>query len=531
MPARVLLVGFEDQDNLGLRYLAAYCRKRGHLTRIVPFGDDPGPLLAAVREFSPHVVGFSLIFEYMRNRFARAMAVLRAQGVTAHFTMGGHYPSFRPAEALAEVPFLDSVVLFEGEETLAELASAVAREATWRQVPGLAFRLDETVAYSPRRTSHLPLDEIPWPDRQDLQPCTTLLPGVSMLGSRGCTWRCTFCSIAPFYRDNGTPGRRLRNPGDVVDEIEHLHRSRGAQVILWQDDDFLAGGAQGVRWAHAVADGCVRRGLHRRLRWKISCRSNEATERNLAPLARAGLTHVYLGVESGNLAELEALGKHLTPDSHRAAASVLRELGLSFSFGFMLFTPWTTLETLEENLRFLREFTEDGSAVITFSRTLPYAGTALAEQLAGAGRLVGRGGHPDYEFLDPAVDVLYRWCRSAFFFRNHDPNGTVNVLNNLLFYAHLSLPERPLDEPFLRQVQLLTAVSNDVLLASIEALVRHARAREQLSLADPFLASLCRLHDEQDALLRNDIEVVVSGKACAPAPKPLGATASGPRSA
>jgi hypothetical protein len=43
---RVLLVGYEDQDNLGIRYLSSRLLEDGHETRIVAFGNDPGPLLA-----------------------------------------------------------------------------------------------------------------------------------------------------------------------------------------------------------------------------------------------------------------------------------------------------------------------------------------------------------------------------------------------------------------------------------------------------------------------------------------------------
>ena len=120
-----------------------------------------------------------------------------------------------------------------------------------------------------------------------------------MLASRGCPWQCSFCSIITFYEANGTKGRRRRDPLRVVDEVENLVRVRGARLVLFQDDDFLAGGDAARAWALRVASELRRRGLHREMRFKIACRSDEVREAVLAPLVEAGLCHVYLGVESG----------------------------------------------------------------------------------------------------------------------------------------------------------------------------------------------------------------------------------------
>jgi radical SAM superfamily enzyme YgiQ (UPF0313 family) len=78
----------------------------------------------------------------------------------------------------------------------------------------------------------------------------------SILGGRGCPWRCSFCSIITFYEANGTKGRRRRDPVRIADELEHLHRDRGVRIILRQDDDFLAGGEGG-----GALGACNRRGV------------------------------------------------------------------------------------------------------------------------------------------------------------------------------------------------------------------------------------------------------------------------------
>jgi anaerobic magnesium-protoporphyrin IX monomethyl ester cyclase len=84
----------------------------GHHAFIMTYGSDPEAILNRIGRVKPDVVGFSLIFQYMAPDFARVIAALRETGVTAHFTMGGHYASFEPwrfsCAPLASTPWCGS---------------------------------------------------------------------------------------------------------------------------------------------------------------------------------------------------------------------------------------------------------------------------------------------------------------------------------------------------------------------------------------------------------------------------------------
>lgn len=503
--ACVVLVGFEDQDNLGLRYLSSRLKQAGHQTRIVTISGGPEPVLAAIDELDPHVVGFSLIFQYLVPQFAALLANLRSHGVTAHFTMGGHYASFESELLLKAIPELDSVVRFEGEDTLLELAERTAAQVPWDDVRGLAFRSHTGITLSPPRPGRMNLDELPWPDREDIDYSSRQLPTASVLGGRGCPWKCSFCSIITFYEGNGTKGRRRRDPVFVVDELEYLHRERGVRIILWQDDDFLAGGRAGIRWAHEIAGECARRGLDEGLRWKISCRSDEISREGLEPLVEAGLTHVYMGVESGDHDDLRHLNKHLDPSVHLRAGELLRSFDLSFDFGFMLLQPWSTISTVRNNLRFLREFAGDGATPVSFCRTLPYAGTPLEEKLKADGRLAEKDFNADYKFNDPRLDVFYDWTLGAFADRNHSASGTANLLRLLLFESHLNLPGISSDRIARDQIQNLSALSNQLLLDTAEIALDQIESQENCRVEDTTLNSLKAFHEQEDERLRRDL--------------------------
>jgi radical SAM superfamily enzyme YgiQ (UPF0313 family) len=496
-----LLVGFQDQDNLGLRYLASSLRAAGHEIRIESFGEDAAPLIAAARHWRPDIVGFSMIFQFMAEDFARVLAAMRAAGVPAHFTMGGHYASFAPETLLGLMPELDSVVRFEGERTLVELTGAIVEGRDWHDLAGMAWRDGDQVHLTAKREA-APIDEHPWPERSDIAYHTQKIATASVLASRGCPYKCSFCSIITFYDGNGTKGRRRRDPYQVVDELEYLVRERGVRMVLFQDDDFLAGGSDARAWSATVASEIIARGLHQRLRFKFSCRSDEVREDVLAPLIEAGLSHVYLGVEAGDPGSLKSLNKLITVDVHRRAGQILRKLGLTFDFGFMLLEPWSTMKSARNNLRFLREFCDGGYAVAGFCRTLPYVGTPMEQKMRAEGRLVGPALEADYRFLDPRLDVLWDFSLVAFTGRNDGKHATWDLMRGLLFEARLDYPDMPHDPDYLRATRRLADASNTVLIDVAEEAIDYIEGTPGAQADDLALVRLARFARGEDERIR-----------------------------
>ncbi len=492
---RLLLVGFQDQDNLGVRYLASAVRHYGHISEIVTYDDDPSELCARVVAERPHLVGFSLIFQYMAPSFGRVIAALRAAGYDGHITMGGHFASFEPAEVLVRIPGLDSVVCFEGEATLVEILEHLERGRDWRHLSGLAWRDAEgRPVVNPHREPIADLDVLPLPDRAEIDYEGQSLPTASMLGSRGCPWNCSFCSIRPFYEAQGGKLRRLRSPAAVAAEMADLHRRRGVVAFLFQDDDFLATGRRAKRWATDLAREIAATEMRGQVSMKMSCRSDEVDEDTLRTLRDlGGLTHVYLGVESGDEESLRHLNKQLKPQSHFKAAEVFRRLDLSFDFGFMLMEPYSQFHNVRNNIEFLERFVGDGWTVTTFCRTLPYAGTPLKVKLEGEGRLLGTDFEPDYNFLDPRLDVFYDWMLGAFRVRNFTDDGLCHILRALQFELHLNVAgRRPATRAEKAYGRYLTSVCNRVACYTLRTALDHVEAHplEELQADRSFLDEL-----------------------------------------
>lgn len=507
----VLLVGFQDQDNLGLRYLMSSLQQAGFAPQIATYQPDPGSLIDLAERTRPGLIGFSLIFQYMAPNFAKVIAKLREHGVSAHFTMGGHYPSFDYQEILDRIPGLDSVVRFEGEATLVELASKIQAGEDWRHIAGIAYRKSGQITANPLRAPVADLDILPEPDRDDIDYETQPFATASILGSRGCPWECSFCSIRPFYEAQGGALRRLRHPEAIAAEMVGLYHKRRVSLFLFQDDDFLGGGKKARAWAYQLAQALEDVGLAGRIAFKISCRSDEVREDVLRRLMQVGLTHVYMGVESGDEQGLLNMNKHLQPAQHIEAGRILKALGLTFDFGFMLLDPYSDFNSVRNNIAFLEAFAGDGWAAVSFCRMLPYTGTPIKRRLEDEGRLLGTAFDPDYRFLDPKLNIFYDWVLATFHERNFTNRGLVHIFRSLLFEAHLRVSGfGEYDEASRSHLHHLTAVCNGIACYSLRAALDYIETTS-LTLLErnrSFLQQLTQFEKvEEQRLLRQVIDL------------------------
>jgi anaerobic magnesium-protoporphyrin IX monomethyl ester cyclase len=404
----IILIGFQEQSNLGLGYLSAVLKQHGYRVQVFDFDQDPEVLLRSARDARPLLIGFSLIFQFYVERFARLVSMLRRGGIDCHFTMGGHFPSLSYAHAFRLIPEMDSIALFEGELTLLELADVLSLGGDWRAVQGLAHHAGGEAVANPMRPLLADLNELPYPDRNDIRPMIMVgRKAMPIVASRGCIRTCSFCSIHVYYRT--APGKivRTRTPKLVVEEMRSLYEERRIRIFLFQDDDFPLYGPKWRKWANDFVDELYAQGLVGNVLWKINCRADAVDAELMARMRDAGLFVVYMGLESGSEDGLETLNKEITVEENRNAVATLKSLGLHFEYGFMLFDPSSTFETIGSSLDFLRTIVGDGSAPASFCRMVPYDGTPIKDTLIAQGRFKGDIVNPDYEMLDPRIERMF----------------------------------------------------------------------------------------------------------------------------
>lgn len=432
----IFFVAFQEQDNLGIGYISSVLLQAGFSIKIIDFREGREEILNQIVRFDPLVVGFSIIFQYHINEFKDLITYLRRHGINCHFCAGGHYPSLRPNDLLSIIPQLDSVVLFEGEYTFLELVQSIYAGKEWRYIKGIAYRNNGSNIMNPLRPLEDDLDVFPPPVRQPLKEYVLGKKYATILAGRGCFYNCSFCSVREFYSQPPGQVKRVRSPEMVVREMELLYRKLNTAVFMFQDDDFPVAWNKG-KWVAIFCSELKKKGLSEKILWKINCRPDEVDPDIFKIMRNSGLFLVYLGIEAGTDYGLDLMNKHMKAETSIKAVSILKELGILYDFGFMLFDPSSIYKSIMDNLDFLERLCGDGSSPITFCKMLPYAETKIERKLKKAGRLKGNPGFEDYDFNDISLNYLYAFMMDTFRNWIADHEGILNTARWVRYYLYI----------------------------------------------------------------------------------------------
>jgi len=262
--------------------------------------------------------------------------------------MGGLWASLKHKELLTKIDGLDSVVVGEGEETTVSLVDALNSGRTFSGISGLAYRSENGEIRLVPRQLFPRLDELPTPERQHSLEQIRKAGAVSIVFSRGCYGRCTFCHSPAYRKLCGGKIRRLRNPVQVVDEMEQIVKTTGVDLFLFVDDDFLGLSEEDRSNCIILAQEILRRKLA--LRFTILCQAKGIDEDILKLLREAGLINVNIGIESWADTQLKRYGKLSTRNDNLKALDILIKLGVPVQYYLIPLDPYVSKNELITNL-------------------------------------------------------------------------------------------------------------------------------------------------------------------------------------
>ena len=383
---------------LGLAYLAAFLERDDHDVRILDLGLDPGiPLdvdIQRVVEFGPDLIGITAMTSNYESALETCSKLKAA--LAAPIVIGGPHATLFPERVLQE-PSFDYAVFGEGEDTLCELARALAfsrfepTSEDLQLIQGLCYREHgRIVMTSPRPLAH-DLDAFPFPARHlfDLERYPLYTPDgqrmMSLLSSRGCPYNCSYCF-------KGIMGRsyRQRSVDSIMAEIREVVDRYGVRNIYFVDDLFAVDKRRLLEFTQRVID--ERLGI----RWQCLARVDRIDEESLQQMQRAGCREIHYGIESGNQEMIDRIGKQITLSQVRQAVAWTRGVGILTKGYFMLGLPGDTEETMEQTISFAEELDLDEAM---FSLTTPFPGTRLWEDLCAK--------HPGTEYNADFTHAYY----------------------------------------------------------------------------------------------------------------------------
>lgn len=350
---------------LGLAYIASALRESGHevdLLDAYALGWSWRRFEATLRAERPEVLGLSAMTP-VADVAARAARLARPH--VGRIVLGGPHPTAVEHGVFEEIPELDAAVAGEGEETAPALLEWWAGGEVGAPPAGVIARGHPFTSHAPRR----PIADIARPAR-DLLPnrayryLFATRPGFgTMITSRGCPFRCTFC-------DKSVSGSRWRARAaeDVVDELVELRERHGVRFVNFYDDNFTLRRQRVV----GICEEILRRGLD--VEWKCEGRVDGVDLVLLQLMRRAGCRTVAYGVESGNAQTLALLRKDVKVEQAAAAFAATREAGLRSLAYIILGAPGEGRAEVRRTVRFCHEL---GADYVQFSTLTAFPGTPL----------------------------------------------------------------------------------------------------------------------------------------------------------
>lgn len=428
---RVLLISTYElgRQPFGLASPAAWLRRAGHEVTVVDASRTPVPRQAVM---DAHLIAFHLPMHTATRLAIKAMEKVRRLNLDAHLCCYGLYAPVN-AQFLREQG-ARTILGGEFEQPLVDLARRLEESGEGPQREPL-IQLNRQSFIPPDRTGLPALGGY----ARLLDTGTSRRVGYTE-ASRGCKHLCRHCPIVPVY--NGL--FRIVQQDVVLADIRGQVQA-GAEHITFGDPDFFNGPG------HALALIESLHAEHPGLTYDVTIKVEHLLRhRELLPvLKRTGCLFVTSAVESIDDGILEKLAKGHTRADFIAAATLMREVGLTLSPTFVTFTPWTTHQGYRELLELLADLDlmDEVAPIQLAIRLLIPAGSKLMElpevrDIVGpfdAKALVYPWAHPD-----PRMDQLCADLQAMIKAEDKRQASRRKVFGRIWEMAH----DRPLPENF-----------------------------------------------------------------------------------
>ncbi len=368
----------------GIGYIASYLLKNNFSVKILDNSIEHlngHEFQNYIKENKPLCVGFSVCSSSYNNAIYLASLVKRVNPKIS-VVMGGIHPSSLPREVLSNEE-VDIVVKGEGEETTSQLLKSLKDKKNLENIEGIVFKSGKEIMEMPDRPLIGDLDKIPFPDYSLLPMNKYTLPASrrltnkkvgSVITSRGCVYKCTFCSHNNIFHGKV----RLRSPENVISEIEYLVKNFDIGELIFWDDSFLLDKGRAIK----ICQYMRKKKLN--IKWSCSSRVDHISEEIIKELYSSGCRLILFGVESGSQGVLDALQKKTTISQIKNAVSVCKRNNILSFCSFILGTPYDTKETLEKTLRFAVNLNPDFAIFCIFT---PLPGSSLFNEYLSKGQI------------------------------------------------------------------------------------------------------------------------------------------------
>ena len=358
---------YEFFPPIGLEYIAASIQDLVEKVVILDFRFESD--LSEIRAADVDLFCVSVNWHY---EFDSVLDIIKALPKGPMTVVGGKFATENVDAIFERCPNVAVIVRGDGEETMRELLRTGSPEG----VQGLSFRKDGAIVHNGNRDLKVVSDTL-FPDRRlRRRPYRVSYQRVdlgysfdSMIGSRGCPFKCKFCS---FNRNPLGQKREYseRTPESIVAELKQID----AEVVAFLDDNFFVN----LKRVEKLCDLLIKENLGKKfiVNARVTVASNPKL---LRKLEKAGFRLLMIGLESAQDKSLKSLNKGFKTETVKESFKTLRRAGMLTSGYFIVGLIGETREEMIEIAPYSREI---GVDFIHLNRLRYEKYSGLAEMLA-----------------------------------------------------------------------------------------------------------------------------------------------------
>lgn len=358
---------------LNLTTLAAIAEEHGHEVKIVDGQVENMSLpqtIAEIGAFKPDIIGITATtpFYHIASELAKELKHLDSN---LPLVIGGAHITILRERAFSS--FWDYGFVGEADKSWPQFLERYQNGQDISSVKGILYRDNGQVKFTGMPEIFENLDLIPFPARHLLKMNKYKLGTLqgmkhftSIMFSRGCPFRCIFCS-------NDLYGHRVRRRSAklVVDEISSVVSQFNIRHFYFADDNLTLN----RDYILQMCDMIDKEGLS--ITFEGSTRANLIDEELIARLVKSGLIRISFGLETVDPEMRRIMKKEVPLESYTIANRLTNKYGVETLNSVMIGLPGETRETINKLLSYLRNARDIQQA--NCSIAIPYPGTELYE--------------------------------------------------------------------------------------------------------------------------------------------------------
>jgi radical SAM superfamily enzyme YgiQ (UPF0313 family) len=360
-----------DSPHLGVFLLLGHIKRAGLECDVMDWVSNPE---MTCEDVAAVIAGYEIVFFSSNSMNWGAVHLLasaiRKQNPTVKLCVGGPHPTMYP-ESVERSGLFDAYFRGEADRYIALIYEILANGKRPRSLPpGLWLRKSSLTR--PEVNLEYNLMELDWRvdyERVIDQSYLTL----PVETSRGCKYRCAFCSIPSQANWRAYPVETALQQLEYVHQ--HLQRSRYKKINI-VDDTFTTNHKR-------IIDICSQlpAKFHGRLMYDATLLDLRNTElvSSIAPFT----SDLLVGAEVSTVEDARRITKSTSPRLMQCAAKNLRDAGISGRavFSFIIGFPWHTVNDCLHTVTFLTNLILDYGIRVYLQWYWPMPGSAIWRQL------------------------------------------------------------------------------------------------------------------------------------------------------